>query len=211
MSTNANTNEHNIHIMIKSYQDKESKWLHEKKHLRNEITCLKEELKAIRSFILADKAIPTSLDNPSEDHEIVPAFLRACNDSISSDEKPSKKSRGSRVLMSQISHKKGSASHCADNGFSTPNLLDKNKQIGPKYFYPPSMDIVPSFPYQIPENLTRFYQVPKREKSPMIANQKLVINPKSRTMKSSLVKSGKRNTSQSSGKGNKSYRVLDSM
>lgn len=79
MSTNANSiNENTLQIMLKSYKEKEKQWLKEKQRFENEMTCLKEELKAIRSFICTQSPTLDSCGNRIKETDTpVPAFIRA--------------------------------------------------------------------------------------------------------------------------------------
>lgn len=64
--------------MIKKYREKEKKWLKDKEDMRSEMICLKEELNAIKNFIMSEKSLTGELDNMATNKNApVPAFIRA--------------------------------------------------------------------------------------------------------------------------------------
>lgn len=70
MSTNANSiNENTLQIIMRSHQEKEQKWLKEKRKLKSKITSLEKELVAIRTYITSNP--------PEKNGSPIPAFIRA--------------------------------------------------------------------------------------------------------------------------------------
>jgi len=74
-------------IMVKRYKDKEKRWMQEKFDLNNRIESLKEELNAIRRYILSDKTATSLIHDAAISQQIpIPAFIRACNTLIGDNE-----------------------------------------------------------------------------------------------------------------------------
>lgn len=71
-------NQNSLVTMIKKYREKEKKWLKDKEDMRSEMICLKEELNAIKNFIMSEKSLTGELDNMATNKNApVPAFIRA--------------------------------------------------------------------------------------------------------------------------------------
>lgn len=183
MSTNANsTYESTLHIMIKTYQDKEKRWTEEKLAMRNEMIWLKEELKAIRSFILTDKAFPTSFASFNKQQLTpVPAFIRAwqvssfdSDDEDKNDPHPTKPG----VIQKSVERRSGPPYY-----FVTPEMSTK-KQLPTKYFYPVSLDSHSPVKYHIVDNVNQFLASSKPSEASLSNHtQKLVSSTKGKHLK----------------------------
>lgn len=183
MSTNANsTYESTLHIMIKTYQDKEKRWMEEKRAMRNEMIWLKEELKAIRSFILTDKAFPTSFASFNKQHLTpVPAFIRAWQ--VSSYDSEGDDKNDPCLIKPDTTQKSLERRSGPPYYFITPEMSNK-KQLPTKYFYPVSIDNHSPVKYHVVDNFHPFLASSKPSEASLTNHaQKLVSSTKGKHLK----------------------------
>lgn len=136
MSTNANSiNDNTLQAIISTYQEKERQWKKDKKILENELHWWREELKAIRIFLCSQDPIEASIEDQNKD--IIPAFIRACNISLSDEEdvQLSSKKAPKRLVIKKPSETRKDI-------YSQVTPLDKTtKKMIKQFYHPGSLDM----------------------------------------------------------------------
>lgn len=83
-------NESFLLAMISSFQIKEKNWIGERNRLLNEMLWMKEELSAIREFIVNDQTNCEWFSDLTKNYQTpIPAFIRACHVEPENEEKHS--------------------------------------------------------------------------------------------------------------------------
>ena len=172
--------------------------------------CLKEELNAIREFIVNDKSYQNSICDLTKNYTTpIPSFIRACHVQFDSDEKQlqNDKTKNYAISLSQ-SQKLGivNKSKIISN-FVTPDLETSKKNKTADFFYPISSETKDSCVYlQSYENLNKLISCNTRADSSRNAssdaaissNKKRMVNVMSKSSRNMYKKQGVYNMSSSS-------------
>ena len=82
----ASANDNSLLAIIDSFKLKEKKWIEENNQMKSEMLCMKEELSAIREFILDDQSHKNETDKFVKKFQIpIPSFIRACHYDIDNE------------------------------------------------------------------------------------------------------------------------------
>ena len=149
--------ENSLLITLQSYKDKEKRWIDEKNRMKNEMLWLKEELNAIREFILSEKSFPSNGKDLSKYIPTpIPAFIRAWHTQLDDEADISQADVKSNFVQSSSQDRKlmQTSKVKAITGFATPDT-QVNNRMSSHYFYPGTSEGNSSLFVQSSENLNK--------------------------------------------------------